>query len=151
VAKFAWAIICQRALLDQTGNVSLIQILEDFGIPAPPPDKPAPIGALVPFSLAIVTYWKRAHKNKPEKHKARLRLLSPAGKQFGSATFDVDLMQHQRARCIAEIPGIAYHGPGAYVVRVDAAAGSRWRSVGETEFNVHHNMALAPTPARLAH
>ncbi len=125
MAKFAWAIICQRALLDQTGNVSLIQILEDFGIPAPPPDKPA------------------------QKHKARLRLLSPAGTQFGLATFDVDLMQHQRARCIAEIPGIAYHGPGAYVVRVDAAAGSRWRSVGETEFNVHHNMALVSP--RVAH
>jgi hypothetical protein len=148
VAKCFWTVICQRALIDQTGNLSLIQIIDEFGLPPPPENMPSPIGAIIPFAVSIVTSWKRAVADKPEKQLARLRLFSPQGKQFASADFEVDLIMYEKSRCLAELPGISYQGPGIYVVRVEATDGKRWRKVGQTEFKIHHNV---PQPNIVKH
>jgi hypothetical protein len=149
MASFSWAIVCQRALVDQTGNVTLVQVLEDLGFPLPPQNSPPP-GAVIPFPVAIVTHWKRSQPDSAEKQRGRLRLFTPAGKRFASAEFDIDLAAHQRGRFIAELAGIPYHGPGVYVVRVEMLAGKRWRQVGETEFNIHHNVPPA-VPVAVKH
>jgi hypothetical protein len=142
--KLVWTIACQRALVDQANNLSIVQVLEELGFPAPPDDRPA-IGLLVPFTLFVVTQWHREDPHKPEKARARIRLSGPKGEQFASAEFDVDLSSHARARGIAELPGIVYHGAGAYVVRVDIAVGeNRWRPVGKTGFSIHHNVPQPP-------
>jgi hypothetical protein len=152
MANFSWVAVCQRALIDQIGNISLIQLVEELGFAKPPADQPQiPHGAAIPFPFAIVSHWTRAKRDVPERQFARMRLLSPKKKEFASAMFDVDLIQHERARCIAELPGIIYFGPGSYFVSVETLKGKKWRKVGEASISVHHNVNVpAPAPAPLA-
>jgi hypothetical protein len=142
MAKLAYVVICQRALLDQTRNVSLVQVLEELGVAPPPSDPPVPPGAIIPFPACIVTSWKRDKNGRSERAKGRVRLLAPSGKQFARAEFEIDVASAERARCMLELPGIPYHGPGFYVVRIDLASGRRWKAVGETEFKLHHDVTV---------
>ena len=53
--KLSWTVACQRALLDQTANVTLVQILEEIGIPAPPEESPT----TTPARASNCVRWRR--------------------------------------------------------------------------------------------
>jgi hypothetical protein len=137
MAKLAWVVICQRALVDQTNNASLIQILEEISVP--PPQEKNPSGALIPIQAAVVTGWRRSNWKNPERFKVRIRLFAPDKKSHGESLLEVDLEGYQRSRCIAELPGIPYFGAGIYAIRVEVLSGKSWRKVGEADFTVRHN------------
>jgi hypothetical protein len=146
--KLKWAVTCQRALIDQKGALSLVQVIEGLGIPPPPTDVSVPEGALIPFPIAIVTYWSRPDRTKPDRGDVRIRSLAPDGKEFNRIEFAVDLEKFTESRSITELPGIQYHGPGTYVSVVEVKDAERWRRVGTTEFNlVHPRVAATPSSA----
>jgi len=137
--KIAWVVACQRALLDQTNNISLIQVIEEIGVPT------APVGvdsmnALIQFPFAVVALWSRSVADQPESAQVRARMLGPNGRELAKSEAGVDLMQVKRSRLITQFAGVPYRGPGVYVVTMEVAAGQRWRRVGSAEFTLHHNV-----------
>ena len=142
--------VCQRALIDQSNNLSIVQVLEELGIPAPPPDKPVALGAIIPIALTVVSSWQRVDSDKAEKTRGRIRMIAPTGKIFGRAEFDIDLSVARRCRHLAEMGGMPYYGAGLYVIRFDLAVAKKWRNVGDTDFTLHHNMNIKVAPVSKA-
>lgn len=138
--KLAWVVMCQRALLDQTNNISLVQVLDEIGVPAPPEGSDS-TNALIPFPCAVVALWRRSVPDEPERVQARTRILGPDGREFTKLEVGVDLTKAKRTRWIAQLAGILYRGPGVYVATMEVATGKRWRQVGSAEFTLHHNVS----------
>jgi hypothetical protein len=138
MASFQWVILCERAVVeDGTKTVSLIAILENILLPAPPPEvqKSSPPYFLVPLRFFVAHQWARSNPKSGERQAGRLRFIGPQG-QFAVQDFVVDLTGSQRARVIGQTIGFPLQGPGAYQCVVEAKTKSRWRKVGSTDFNV---------------
>jgi hypothetical protein len=138
MASFQWVILCERAVIEEGAKtVSLISILENIQLPAPPPaiQKSNPPYALVPLRFFVVHQWARSNPKSGERQAGRLKFLGPHG-QFAVQDFVVDLTGSQRARIIGQTIGFPLQGTGLYQVVVEAKTKSRWRRVGSTDFNV---------------
>lgn len=147
MASFQWVILCERAVIEEGAKtISLISILENIQLPAPPPtmQKSVPPYLLVPLRLFVVHQWARSNSKSGERQAGRLRFVGPRG-QFAVQDFVVDLTGSQRARIIGQTIGFPLQGPGVYQCVVEAKSKSRWRKVGGTDFN------LVYLPASKAH
>lgn len=140
--KLAWLVMCQRALLDQTNNISLVQVLDEIGIPAPPEGSDA-TGTLIPLQCAVVAFWRRSVSDKPESAQTRARILGPDGHEISKLEVGVNLTNAKSTRWIGQLAGIPYRGPGTYVATMEVEARKRWRRVGGAEFTIHHNVSAS--------
>lgn len=138
MAKVDWVVLCERAIIEaQAGTISLVALLENVSMPAPPSEITQP-GQLigVPFRFYVVQQWMRAKAKISERVPARLVLKGPNSKQFGITEFSVDLMAAPRARVITQLGGFPLAGAGTYKCLVQAKQGKGWRTLREAEFNV---------------
>src|SRR5271169_3091748 len=114
MANHQWSMLCGKALTDSTtNNISLIEVLEEFAIPVNPTVDLAasmPTPALLPFTFALVSVFARTDPAAPEKRLGRVKLLRPNGStSFPPSSFDIDLTQFLRTRCVLGINGLPVH------------------------------------------
>jgi hypothetical protein len=138
MAKFLWAIVCDRAIVSTRNTVTLVDLLEDMQMPQPPDElvaegKPQ---LMIPMRFAVVSLWDRATPDEASRSTARMRFVAPTGKMLGETSFQVDLKTYSRFRATAESPALPYFGPGEYKFKFDLRVGDRWRPVGSTHFNL---------------
>jgi hypothetical protein len=136
--KLLWIIACQRALISQQNTITLVDVLEDIQIQAPPAEmlgsgKPQ---VMLPLRFAIVGLWERTGESDPGISEGRLRLTSPSGKHFGHATFQINLALTPRFRSLVESGGLPYMGFGTYIARLEIKDGDRWKTAGATRINL---------------
>lgn len=138
MAKVDWVILCERAIIEaQANTISLVALVENLNMPAPPPEMSQPgKSVVVPFRFYIVQQWLRARPNIAERVPARLALKGPDNKQMPIMEFSVDLTAAPRARVITQAPGLTLAGEGIYKFLVQAKQGSSWRTLREAELNV---------------
>lgn len=122
MAVFQWVILCERAIIEEGAKtVSLISMLENIQLPAPPPGlfKSGQAGPVVPLRFFVVQQWSRSKPKAGERVAGRIRLSGPKG-EFGSQEFVVDLTGSQRARVISQSIGFPLQGPGLYKCVIEA-------------------------------
>jgi len=139
MATLQWAIMCERAILEeQTGVVSLIAVLETVMLPPPPPSflEDQQQRPVVPYRFYLVHQWARSNPEIGERVPGRILLLAPNGEQYGSSEFVVDLTAAMRARIIGQTIGFPLFGPGVYRCVIQTRVKTKWRKAGETEFGV---------------
>jgi hypothetical protein len=134
MAVLQWVIVCERVIIEeQVKAISIISILENIQLPAPPPMLASE--SLVPLRFYVVQQWRRSKPKIGERTPGRLRLTGPKG-QYGEQEFVVDLTGTQQARVIGQAIGFPLQGPGVYQCVVETKARTKWTKVGGTHFTV---------------
>jgi hypothetical protein len=138
MAKFVWAIMCDRAILSSRNTVTLVDLLEEVQMPRPPNEliakgKPQ---LVIPMRFAVVSLWERSDAKDTERASARMRFLAPNNKVIGETPIQIDLKTFPRFRALAEAQALPYFGPGEYAFRFELRVGERWRAVGSTQFTL---------------
>lgn len=138
MASLQWAILCERAIVEDKANtVSLISVLENVTLPKPPAGAiPADQRPFVPLRFYVVQQWARSKSTIGERVPGRVLLIGPNREQFGAAEFVVDLTAAPRARIISQAIGFPLFGSGTYACVVQAQVRTTWRKVGRVEFGV---------------
>lgn len=118
-----WTVPCRVSLVDQeSNNVSLIQVLEELGIPTVMPPIPGP--AMIPALFDVVTLWGREHEEQGAQGQARMSVISPTGEVLVSRVYDVDLREFRRFRSVSRILGFPAPVSGRYGFRVERRVGA---------------------------
>lgn len=116
MAVHIWSVLCARSIIDsETNNISLIDVIEQVNLPAPPPPSTDGGVTFIPISLELVSLWSRENADAPENRRCRVRVNSPGGLPAGMPTtveFQVDLTVHQRSRTRARLPGLPIRETG---------------------------------------
>lgn len=123
--RHVWTVLCKRALVDErTNSVSLIDAIE--GVTG---KGPAPKPAILPFEATLAQLWARSEVGEPEKGRARMRILSPKGKELHSSEYEVDLSAHERRRHFLSMQGLPYEEAGRYEMVSEMELDDAWKEV----------------------
>ena len=137
MATLKWLILCERAVVEQqTGSLSMVALVENIAMPSPPPELAEKGQIAVPFRFYAVQHWARSELNEEEQPQARMLMIGPNGKDLAHNEYLVDLRLHPKANVIGQSMGFPLVGEGAYKCRVQVKTGSKWRTLGESEFRV---------------
>lgn len=134
-----WAVLCERAILEQPPRsvLSMVDVLEQVRIPRPPADIDPKKTPFVALKFNLVSYWSRAKGETPTAFPVRIRVLSPKGKEVGkSSEVTIDLESHANFRAIMGLAGFPFLGPGTYVVALDMRKGKSWKNADKQQFEV---------------
>lgn len=117
-----WTVLCSKSVLDQeSNNLSLIELYDQVNVlnevvANATDDNPI----LLPASFELVNLWVRADRNYPERGQGKIKLLSPSGRQLGTALeFVIDLTTHERTRMRSRITGLPISSAGLYTFAVE--------------------------------
>jgi hypothetical protein len=132
VAKLAWVVVTQRAIIDgPSNNLSLIDLLEEVTLPPLPTGVDPKMIPMIPFRLFVVALWYREKKAKQEAFETRLVIIAPNGKEVGNSATLIDLRQHARMRSLVQMNGLPFAGVGMYRFITKRQSGKRWQSINE--------------------
>lgn len=132
-----WSVLCQNCLIDKTTNtISLIEVVEDLGLPGPP----LPVGeqGLIPIQCSLVSNWERIPSNQPTRGTVKFRTIRPTGECERDQEYSVDLSSTPRSRTIARISGISFREEGRHVfeIHVKEDGATDWTKVASIPFNI---------------
>jgi hypothetical protein len=133
-----WTIPCRLFLTDrETNNATLVEVLEEVGIPESP-TLFDPARGVLPAMFDVVTLWGRDHEDKPEQGLGRLSLMSPSGEAAFQHEYDVDLRPHVRTRIVAKVFGFPAQTAGRYHFRIERRANisEQWEEVARVPLSV---------------
>lgn len=142
-----WSVLCQNCLIDKTTNtISLIEVVEDLGLPGPS----LPVGeqGLIPIQCSLVSNWERVPSNQATRGTVKFRTIRPTGECEREQEYSVDLSSTPRSRTIARISGISFREEGRHVfeIHVKEEGGSDWTKVASIPFNITIQSAPTSTP-----
>jgi hypothetical protein len=125
VALLAWAVLCERCLIDKdTNETSLLFVREGAQLASA-----ALLPANLPVPLLLVSLWLRSEMEKPERSRARILVRTPSGKPIGQPLeLDLNLTERYALRHrVAFAAGIPLTEIGFYwfLVQHQTTAG-RW-------------------------
>ena len=131
--KVIWALLCENVITNQqTNNVSLIEVVDQLTVPAPPPGNVAKQDEKFDtfLNMRLVVLWARSDRDVPERGQARVRIIAPDGKEAQSTEHQVDLSEVPRSRAIGRIVGFPFPltDEGEHLFRVEKrTSDSSWR------------------------
>ncbi len=131
-----WTVICSRSVIDEASkNISLMDIVEQVTISA---ESAKQKETLLPMPFEVVTLWAKEAATGKSETEARLRLLSPEGKEIHHQIYRVDLHEHPRMRTRIRVPGLPFVGAGTYKFCVDLRRqdGETWREVAHIPLQI---------------
>ncbi len=137
-----WALLCDTVIIDeQTNKVSIIGVIEEINLPAPPPEGSVETGEhpITAVNMRLVALWSRSDPEVPEHSQARLRIVAPNGDEWHSEEHRVDLSDAPLARTIGHITGLPpLAGDGMHLFRFEAQMpDSTWKKSFELPLRVH--------------
>jgi hypothetical protein len=143
MARHIWTVVCRKAVIDAANTVTLFDALEELGVFPEPPAQMLGKGVL-PVEMAVVTLWMRDDVAIGEAPTQRMRILAPDGRQLAVAEQAFDLERYQRARNIANLPGLLYAGLGTYTVEVSRKTDGKYEVVASVPFD----LKVGPDPTK---
>lgn len=148
MASLQWLLLCERAIVeDQAQTISLVSLLENIAIPAPPsPTAPDSQPFFLPVRFWIVQQWQRTNPKVGERVAVRVQLMGPDNKVFAAYEAVADLVTTPRQRLMSPVMGIPLVSQGIYKCVVQHKVRTKWRKAGIYEFGVSYQ-----TPRRQAH
>ena len=143
IVKAHWALLCENVITNErTNNASLIEVVEQLNVPAPPPgsvDRPDGQSSSL-LDMWAVVLWARTDYDAPEKSKARLKMVTPDGEESLSQEYEVDLTHAPRVRAAMRIVGfpVSVVREGEHLLKVEVqTSASDWNEEFELPVWVH--------------
>lgn len=134
-----WSVLTSKSVVDSSSNnLSLIDILEKVSIDITPVTEgkgfPKDGSINIPLQYQIVSFFVTTEKNKTEKGKIKIDIISPAGKNFTvlDNTFEIP-KNIQRMRVINTIQGIGVTIPGIYTFKISLSQSEKDKYVKVAE------------------
>lgn len=138
--KVLWAILCERAVVDQeTNNISLFNVIEEVTIPAQPPMFLTDANAknVLPTAFELIVLWGRSNSDVPERGLGRVSILIPDATPKITQEHDIDLSVFLRLRSKLRLPGLPVGGEGTYLFKIDGKlTGGEWTEMFELPLRV---------------
>lgn len=108
---------CEKVLIDQHNNISLIGVLQDAQVAIPAqPTVPAGAKVRLPMKWDVVTLWAKTDERSYEQ---RVALFDPSGNPTGiDSTLDVEFRGKQGMRNVVTIFGLPVYEMGVYVLKL---------------------------------
>jgi hypothetical protein len=152
--EIIFAVLCQHSLLDRdTNSISLINVVEDVGLPAEPPEPGAAqsaedISRLSPSNLEMVIWWARTEERTSERGRGRVSIVLPNDQTAITQEMDVDLTSFLRVRSRVHFPGLPDGGPGTYRYQLEYRSGANgeWERKFEYPLRVTIGPPSMPEP-----
>lgn len=132
-----WSVLCTRAIVDrQTNSLSLVDVLEQIQIDAPPP-KAGEVG-LVPMQHVVATLLRRSELTQPAEGQMSLLVQAPDGTTILDQTRPANLMEHERLRVLTALRDFPVKSPGTYrfIVKLRCKDEPEWQQVASIPFEV---------------
>lgn len=127
-----WSMLCKQVITSkETGNLTLIDIIETVHFSLSQKGKAAEIGA-VPFPASVVSMWWRTKMEVGESAYMRVLIKDPDGKQLlpeENLEIFVDLEQGVNFRTAINLQNLPYTKNGMYKALVQAKTNTRWKEV----------------------
>src|SRR5687767_9398947 len=101
MAVHHWTIVCQKVLMDDQNNISLIEIVEELTLHKALPEIPPSSRFTIDFPCSIVTLWTRSVG--PEKQDCRIVFRAPNRKDHVALEYQLDLTNNQRMRILSRM------------------------------------------------
>lgn len=135
--KVVWALLCETTIVDRdTNNVSLINVVDEITVPAPPPQ--GPLGSVIErieiLDLHLAILWARSNPDVPERGEARITVVAPDGSISVSPEVAVDLSQSQRMRAVGHLLDSPFPNwqEGQYLFKIESkTADLDWQEMFE--------------------
>ena len=137
-----WALLCDTVIIDeQTNRVSIIGVIDEINVPAPPPERPSETGEhfVTAANMRLMALWARSDPGVPESSQARVRIVAPNGDEWHSEEHMVDLSDATLSRTIAHITGLPpLARDGMHLFRLESQMpDSTWSEEFELPLRVH--------------
>ena len=141
-----FAALCQKSLLDkETNSFSLINVVEEVGLPTEPPE-PGQRG-VSPANFEMVIWWTRTEERTPERGRGRVSVVQPNGDIASSQEVDVDLTTFLRLRARVSFAGLPDGGQGTYRFRLEYRSDDdQWERKFEYPLRVTLGVPTMPEP-----
>lgn len=107
---------CEKVLIDQNNNPSMISIFQELHVELTPADLPE--GAAIPIRWDVFTLWLREVSDKGKRFEQICELLTPDGKKAagGSINFEMATDTHRNVMTLMGFPLIP--SGGQYLLRL---------------------------------
>ena len=128
----SWVVVCSQTIKNQdTGRISLIEILDSLTIPHSLISEEKPI--FLPFEYDLAIYWKITDNDgKDASKKFRLKILDPVGEILLEGEQGLEVTESGTHITVLHFNGLPITGPGYYKFKVELpsnADGSEWEDV----------------------
>lgn len=133
-----WAILCEQSIVNQeTGNISLIEVLEELTAP-PLPNSEAELFLSFDFHLAIS--WDKSDNNQENEEKFRLSLLAPSGKVLLQGERVINFSESRKAITVFNFNGLPISESGSYEFQIQLPIndGTEWQKVRVVSLEVNY-------------
>jgi hypothetical protein len=109
---------CEKVIVDQQNNTSLISLLQEMQIQIPETGQVPPQNATAAIKWDVLTLWSRTDNDAGKRFEQRFVLFNPAGEATavsGSTPFDLAKSAH---RNVATIYGFPIGSSGRYTLKL---------------------------------
>jgi len=148
--RHVYTILCTKAVIDsETNNISLIDSIERLS----GPNIPEQGQGVLAISADFVTLWTRSDLARPERGRARVRILDPTGNPCGDpVSYTIELGEFVRVRALSRFSGFPFRGVGVYNLCVDQETDGNWHEEARYPLEVTVEVPVIPVqpaePAR---
>jgi len=125
-------LICLQSIVnEQTQNITLVEIIEQFNI-----DNISSYNenqSIILPDFELVSFWGRKTKDQPSQGSGRLCLISPSGNILLQKEYEIDLSNNLRCNAIFKISGLEIEEEGDYEfhIKLIEQGKTKWKTVGK--------------------
>lgn len=139
MAELAWALPCKKVLVDASGVMTIIDVLERVTLVANRERFEEGIARtsetgqrlLIEQPWTFASYWMRSERDQPETQQARVRIVPADGGREITLSFELDMTESEKVRTFIAVPGFPWGGEGSVWLHVERAAaqGEEWQTL----------------------
>ncbi len=135
----AWAMLCKQSIINQeTGNISLIEVLEEITVPHRTDEK-APF---IFFDFDLVVYWRKQTSSvEKDEYIFKLKIVSPSQELLLEGERTIDFAEESRVFTVIEFAGFPVPEPGVYEFHIQLPNddGTQWEDVELVQLQVYYD------------
>ena len=141
--KVIWAIFSENAIVDRrSNNLSLIEVIEELTVPAPPPLEAAQPREQpqIPFDFFLSILFERTDLGTGEAGRYRVTMVGPNGIKSEPREHEIDLMDFSRSRSIGRmgVSPLPLTVEGQYSFKIDVmSAEADWQEGFELPLTIN--------------
>lgn len=109
---------CEKVIVDQQNNVSLISILQDLKIQVPETGPVPPANASAAIKWDVLTVWARSDDDAGKRYEQRIALFNPEGAPTEISTTTPVETKNASHRIVATIFGFPIGSSGRYRLKL---------------------------------
>ncbi len=135
----AWALLCKQSIINQeTGNISLIEVLESITVPHRVDEK-APFAF---FDFDLVVYWLRQIPSiEEDEYLFKLKIISPLQELLLEGERTIDFGEESRVFTVLDFAGFPVPEAGVYAFHIQLPNdhGTEWEDVELVQLQVYYD------------